>query len=69
MSELPEPRSEYAPRTLWHITDSHGRTLDAVFVRTADRNSIAIRLDDQAKDARDFRTRYAALAWPTSSGR
>ena len=29
--------SEYVPRTLWRINDSHGRTLDAIFVRTADR--------------------------------
>jgi len=26
---------QYAPHTLWRITDSHGRTLDAIFIRTA----------------------------------
>jgi hypothetical protein len=55
--------NEYAPRTVWRITDSHGRTLDAIFLRTADRYTISIRLDGQAKDARDFHTGSDALAW------
>ena len=33
--------NDYGSRTPWRISDSHGRTLDAVFVRTAHKHAIS----------------------------